>query len=267
MMNPSVKLSAMTSVAIDAALQAGAILRQGFGTTFQIAEKPGHLNYVTEFDHAAEKCIMDVVRTHFPTHGFLCEECGSIPSDKSDILWIIDPLDGTTNFTHNIPIFSISIGILSPEGMIGGVIYQPMSNELFVAEKGKGAFLNGSKIKVSEKKEFAGLAATGFPHNIEENPLHCIDHFVKILKKRTIIRNLGSCAVNLAYLAAGRFDAYWAISLYPWDVSAGILLVQEAGGKITDYTGDEYPVLKGGPLVVTNGLLHQSLLNQLKQEK
>lgn len=255
--------SEITNVAIEASLKAGELLRQGFGTTFQIAEKPGFLNYVTEYDHASEKMILDIIKSHFPSHGFLCEESGSAPSQDSDILWIIDPLDGTTNFAHNIPIFCTSIGVLGPEGLLSGVIYLPLSQELFVAEKGKGAFLNGRKIKVSAQREFAGIAATGFPHNIEENPLHCIDHFVKILKKKTIIRNVGSCAVNLAYVAAGRFDSYWAISLSPWDVSAGILLIEEAGGKITNYEGKKYSLLAGEPILATNGSIHQAILNQL----
>lgn len=259
-------LSPLTQTAAEAVLKAGAILQKGFGTAFQISMKPGILNYVTEFDHAAEKYIVDTISSHYPDHSFLCEECGSISSTKTDILWLVDPLDGTTNFAHNIPIFSISVGALGPDGMICGIIYQPITQELFVAERGKGAFLNGVQLHVSLRKIFAGgLGATGFPRNIQENPLKCIDHYVDFLKQGTIIRNLGSSAINLAYVAAGRFDAYWAISLHPWDISAGVLLIEEAGGKVTTFNGEPYSILSGGPLVVTNKLVHEEVLNQLKK--
>jgi|LakMenEpi03Aug12_release.lakeMendotaPanAssembly.Ray.scaffolds.fasta_scaffold03110_10 myo-inositol-1(or 4)-monophosphatase len=257
--------SSLTTVAIEAALKAGALLQNGFGTSFQISKKPGIQNYVTEYDHASEKSILETIRLHFPEHDFLCEESGSIRSKKkAEILWIVDPLDGTTNFAHHIPIFSISIAAVSKQGILSGVIYQPLSRELFVAEQGQGAYLNGEKIKVSNRAQFAGgIGATGFPQNIRENPMHCIDHFVGFLKQNTVIRNLGSAAVNLAYVAAGCFDAYWSVGLYSWDAAAGILLVEEAGGKVTDYNGKNYPVIEGGPIVVSNGVIHQEVLDGL----
>jgi myo-inositol-1(or 4)-monophosphatase len=255
----------MTLTAIDAALAAGELLRKGFGTTYKVAFKPGILNYVTEYDHLSERCIIETIQNKFPTHAFLCEESGASSELEADILWIVDPLDGTTNFAHNIPIFSISIAALDKkEGLLTGVIYQPITQELFVAEKGKGAFLNGKKIQVSATKKFAGgIGATGFPRNVDENPLHCIDHFVKILTQGTIIRNLGSSAINLVYVAAGRFDAYWAISLYSWDVAAAILMIEEAGGKVTTYDGKPYPPLSNGPMVASNAFVHEELLGYL----
>ena len=261
----SYELSTLTSVAIDAVLEAGDILRKGFGTSFEISHKPGVQNFVTEYDFAAEECIINKLKQYFPSHAFLAEESGSSNNPDAEVTWIIDPLDGTTNFAHTIPMFSISVGAMGKEGMLCGIIYQPMTQELFVAEKERGAFLNGSKIQVSDTKKFAGgVGATGFPRNIQENPLGCIDHFIRILKTGTIMRNFGSSAINIAYVAAGRFDAYWALSLHPWDISAGILLVEEAGGQVSTYQGTPYAVLSGLPLVATNKQVHREVLDYLK---
>ncbi len=254
-----------TQTAIQAAMEAGQIIKKGFGTSYQISSKPGIQNFVTEYDHAAEKCITDILKTAFPTHSFLCEESGYLELQNSEILWIIDPLDGTTNFTHNIPIFCVSIGAYNGKEIISAVTYQPMSQELFVAEKGKGAFLNQMKIHVSDTANLAGgIGATGFPRNIAENPYHCVDHFIEILKRGTIIRNQGSSALNLAYVAAGKFDAYWSVSLHSWDVAAGILLIQEAGGTVTSYDGSPYQVLSNHPVVASNASVHRELLGYLK---
>jgi myo-inositol-1(or 4)-monophosphatase len=258
----------ITQVAVNAVLKAGEILAQGFGTHYTKTLKPGIQNYVTEFDHAAEKCLIEEIRAHYPSHAFLAEESGSLPTEGSEILWLIDPLDGTTNFAHNIPLFCISVAAFRGEEGVCGVIYQPMTRELFVAEKGKGAYLNQKRIKVSPTSPFAGgLGATGFPRNIHDNPLHCIDHYIKILTQGTIIRNLGSSALNLAYVAAGCFDAYWAISLHPWDIAAGLILIEEAGGTCSTYAGKTYPLLSGLPLLATNGLVHNELLHYLKDSK
>lgn len=258
------KFSEITQVAVQAALDAGVVLRKGFGTSYKIELKPGIQNFVTEYDHASEKLILDQIQKKYPHHSFLCEESGSILKDNSEILWVIDPLDGTTNFAHHIPLFCISIGAYNHQDMMTGVIYQPMTDELFVAEKGTGAYLNGKKLQVSKTNKFTGsVGATGFPRSIEENPLNCIDHFIHILKSGTIIRNLGSSAINLAYIAAGRFDAYWAISLHSWDIAAGKLLIEEAGGQVTTYGGQRYDILSDAPIVATNGIIHAELLSYL----
>jgi myo-inositol-1(or 4)-monophosphatase len=254
----------LTQVAIEAALEAGKILQRGYGTKFKIGFKPGVQNYVTEFDHAAEECIIKRIKSHYPKHAFLCEESGLSDENYDGILWIIDPLDGTTNFAHNIPIFCVSIAAYQHEEPLCGVIFQPLTHELFVAEKGKGTFLNNTPLQTSTTPKFAGgMGATGFPRNIAQNPNRCIDHFIDILKSGTLIRNLGSSALNLAYVAAGRFDAYWAISLHSWDIAAGKLLIEEAGGLITTYTGEKYPVLSNSPLVASNRIVHEELLRYL----
>jgi myo-inositol-1(or 4)-monophosphatase len=257
--------SPMTQVAIEAALKAGTILRAGYGTQYKISVKPGVQNYVTEYDYASERCLIEHIKQRYANHSFLCEESGSTLIQNSDVLWIIDPLDGTTNFTHDIPIFCISIGAYAKDHMVCGVIYQPITEELFVAEKGRGAYLNGKRLHVSSTANFVGsLGATGFPHNVDKNPIQCIDSFISILKEGTIIRNLGSSAINLAYVAAGRFDSYWAVSLHTWDVAAGKLLIEEAGGTMTTYTGEPYHVLSNAPLAASNSLIHRELLQYLK---
>jgi myo-inositol-1(or 4)-monophosphatase len=268
-LNPKFNMfSPLTEIAIEAALAAGEILRKGFGTEYQISLKPGIQNYVTDYDLAAEKCIMDHIQTVFPTHSFLCEESGSTLLKNSEILWIIDPLDGTTNFAHHIPLFCVSIGAYDGQQILSGVIYQPITQELFVAERHKGAFLNQKKVKVSNTQVFAGgLGATGFPRNIQENPFYCVDQFIDILKRGTIVRNFGSSALNLAYVAAGKFDAYWSVSLHAWDIAAGLLLIEEAGGITTSYGGIPYEVLSNQPLVASNGIVHNELLGYLRQTR
>jgi myo-inositol-1(or 4)-monophosphatase len=255
--------SVLTQVAIDAAQQAGVILRNGFGKPCQISLKPGIQNFVTEYDYAAERLIMDIIHTKFPDHGFLCEESGA-SYEGAEVIWIIDPLDGTANFTRQIPIFSISIAALGPKGLITGVIYQPMSGELFLGETGKGSYLNNDKMFVSKSQTVAkGIAATGFPRDISSNPMGCIEHFIKILKLETTIRNFGSSALNMAYVAAGRFDAYWSVSLHPWDFAAAALLIKEAGGKCTTYDGTPLSFLQASSVVATNGIIHEEMLQHL----
>ncbi len=232
-MTASTHFSSITSLAIDTALRAGSLLREGFGTSFKIDMKPGIKNYVTEFDLAAEQLIIDSIKSEYPSHSFLAEESGESTDQSGEVLWIIDPLDGTTNFAHNIPLFGVSIaGFSRSEGLLCGVIYEPMTDELFVAEKGKGAYLNGTKISVSKcPKIRSGISCTNFPRDVHLNPGNCIDHFIHVLKLGSTIRNLGTSVINLAYVAAGRFDAYWTPHLHPWDISAGMLMIQEAGAK------------------------------------
>jgi myo-inositol-1(or 4)-monophosphatase len=258
-----IPFSNMTNLATEAALEAGEILRKGFGTEYAVSFKPGIQNYVTEYDHASEKYIIHKIKSAYPDHGFFAEESGASNQDAS-VVWLIDPLDGTTNFAHHIPIFSITLAAMKDEEVFCGIVYQPMTQELFVAEKGKGAFLNGKRIHVSATTRFKnGLGATGFPRNVHENPLNCLTHYRNILTNGTIVRNFGSCAVNMAYVAAGCLDAYWAISLFPWDIAAGILLIQEAGGTVTTYQGNPYAIMSSMPLVASNGTIHEEVLSYL----
>ncbi|MBS0615510.1 MAG: inositol monophosphatase [Verrucomicrobia bacterium] len=253
------KNNELLSVAVDAAEKAGKLLRKGLGTSFQISKKSGKHNLVTEYDHASEKIIIETILKAFPSHGILAEESG--PSKTGEILWIIDPLDGTVNFAHGIPVFSVSIAATRGEEILCGVVYQPITEELFTAEKGKGAFFNGQKMQVTDTTDInAAFLATGFPYNVDQNPLHCIDTFSNMTKKGIPIRRLGSAAIDLAYVAAGRFDAYWEVSLEPWDLAGGKLLVEEAGGKVTDYEGRPRSLRERGPILATNGRLKLELV-------
>jgi len=257
--------SQLTFVAIQAALKAGTLLKKGFGTSFEINQKEGKQNLVTEYDHASEECIISFIKSHFPDHSFLAEESGSSFAKDGNVLWIIDPLDGTVNFARGLPAFAISIAASIKQNVVSGVIYQPLLNELFVAEKGKGAYLNGLKLQVSHVSKLEeAMLATGFPYNVHENPLHCIDQFTYVLSLGIPIRRFGSAALDLAYVAAGRFDAYWEVSLHPWDMAAGKLLVEEAGGKVTHYDSSKHEVFCHKNILATNTLLHKEMTENLK---
>ena len=259
-------LSHLTLIAIEAALLAGDLLRQGFGTPFSIASKEGTHNLVTEYDHKAEKLIIDFLTKNVPGSHFLAEESGSSGKDAGGILWIIDPLDGTVNFAHQIPTFSVSIAAQKQGKVISGVVYQPMTHELFVAETGKGAFLNGQKITVSKVKNIEmAMLATGFPYNLAKNPFHCIEHFVDIVKLGIPIRRLGSAAIDLSYTAAGRFEGFFEVELSPWDVAAGKLLVEEAGGTVTHWDKKPFDIHARTPMLASNGLIHHAVATILNR--
>jgi len=258
--------SRLTLVAIQAALQAGEVLRKGFGTQFKSYAKTGKQNLVTEYDTLIEDTIISTLTTHFPDHAFLAEESGKSGMLDSPVVWIIDPLDGTVNFANNIPICSISIAAMVQKEIVSGVVYQPLTHELFVAEQKQGAYLNGKPLRVSSIESLdQSILATGFPYNVDENPLHCIDLFSKITRLGVPIRRLGSAAIDLAYVAAGRFDAYWEVTLNPWDYAAGKLLVEEAGGKVTHYDGSEHAYLTHETILASNGRLHPIMIEKLHE--
>lgn len=253
-------LEKLTKVAVEAALKSGEILRKGFGTSFEINSKEGKNNLVTDYDKMSEKTIIEYINSIFPDHVFLAEESGKTGELLNDkIRWIIDPLDGTVNFAHSLPIFSISIAAELNREIISGVVYHPLLNELFVAQKGGGAFLNNKRLNVSSNGDIdSSMLVTGFPYNVNQNPCGCIDHFVNIIKRGIPVRRLGSAALDLAYVAAGRFDGFWEINLNPWDVAAGILLVQEAGGKVSQYNGEVYWI-DNDSILATNGMIHTEI--------
>lgn len=261
----SILRSRLTNVAILAAQQAGEVLKKAFSSSYSSTSKGGKHNLVTEYDQKVEDLIIKFIRKHFPDHGFLGEEGGSTGETSQGVQWLIDPIDGTVNFAHNIPVFSVSIAASFQGNPLSGVVYNPMTNELFVAEKGLGAYLNGIPIKVTKTPILAdAILATGFPYNVNENPLRCIDHFVSFAKLGVPIRRLGSAALDLAYVASGRFDGFWEVSLHPWDFAAGKLLVEEAGGKITTYHKEEVTTFTDSTIIASNTLLHDQMLNHLK---
>lgn len=255
----------MTQFAIEAALLAGEFLRASFNTPHKIESKEGKQNLVTECDIGAEERILSFLHKKFPSHGFLSEEKGE-GNLAADIIWVIDPLDGTVNFARNIPQFSVSIAACQGSEPIVGVVFDPIREELFVAEKNKGAFLNKAKIEVSKVDSLDhALLSSGFPYNIDENPLNCIEIFSSFLRKGSPIRRLGSAALDLSYLAAGRFDAYWETGIKPWDIAAGILLIQEAGGCISKWDGSKESLFHPVDLLASNSHLHKLMVQALRE--
>ncbi len=250
--------SLLLEAALHAATEAGRILEQGFGTTFDIASKEGRHNLVTEYDHASESCIINVLQSYTPTATVLTEESGE-HAGSGEVTWVIDPLDGTVNFAHGIPIFCVSIAAVIDGVAVAGVIHHPLLNETFTAIAGGGAFLNEEPIHVSRTARLDdAILVTGFPYNVHENPRKCIDSFGDVLALGIPVRRLGSAALDLAYVAAGRFDGFWEVELQPWDMAAGALLVQEAGGRITHY-GHRSFSLGRDSVIATNGRIHEQL--------
>lgn len=256
----------MLQLAIDAALEAGKFLKLNIGKIKQIEHKQGEeRNLVTEMDKKAEQLIIEKISKRYPHHNFLAEESGSHKVD-SDYKWIIDPLDGTTNFTHGLHIFCTSIALEYKGEVILGVIYDPTLDELFTAEKGKGAYLNSRRIHVSRATRLMeSLIVTGFPYDIKQNPYNAVEHFTTFLMECQAVRRLGSAALDLSYVACGRFDGFWEVTLNPWDMAAGILFVEEAGGKFTNFKG--FPSDIYTPNVLTsNGLIHEQMVNVLGKD-
>lgn len=256
--------SPLAFVAIQAALKAGEILRRGFGTEYSVSSKTNTQDLVTPFDHAAEEAIIKLISTEFPDHAFLAEESGSHQQENSEVLWVIDPLDGTLNFAHHIPVFAISIAALVDGKSEVGVLYQPMTNELFTAQRGLGAYLNGTKISVSTVDVIQqAIGATGFPYEMGASRQLSLQQFFRILHLAHPIRMMGSSALNLAYVAAGRFDFSWGINLKPWDTAAGTLLVEEAGGRISHFDGSPHELFTQPSIVASNPHLHDLFLSYL----
>ncbi|HQD09306.1 MAG TPA: inositol monophosphatase family protein [Flavihumibacter sp.] len=232
----------------------------------QISNKEGINNLVTEADHAAEKAIIETIRAQFPDHFLLTEESGEHVS-ASDTKWIIDPIDGTVNFANGIPICCVSIGVEKAGTLIMGAVYNPILNEFFFAEKGKGAFLNDRRLQVSAKTEVASSClVTGFPYtylDAPNGPLECFDRFIRA---GIPVRRLGSAAIDLCWVAAGRFDGFYEHKLNAWDSAAGFLAVLEAGGQVTDFTGAAYSPYQPH-LLATNGHIHTEMLQWINKKK
>lgn len=222
---------------VEIARSAGKILRDGYGENFQVEHK-GTIDLVTEIDHRSEKYLLETIQGKYPHHTVLTEESGKQPGDGEHI-WYVDPLDGTINFAHGIPIFCVSIGYAIGNQAELGVVYDPMRDECFYARRGAGAWLNGQPLGVSAVSELKhSLLVTGFYYDTWTNPENNLDHFVNLTLKTQGVRRLGAAAVDLAYVAAGRFDGYWELRLNAWDIAAGALIAREAGAMVTDIHGD-----------------------------
>lgn len=251
-------MSRFLNIAIAAAVGAGKIILQRFhDVSYEVKEKTPN-DFVTEVDLAAEKEILYQIQKFFPQHSILSEEQGLIADQDSDYQWLIDPLDGTTNFLHRFPHFAVSIALKHKDEIIVGVVYDPTRNELFAAEKGQGAKLNNRRIRVSNQPSLkAALLGTGIPYQHREH----VDHYVKILgaliQGTAGIRRAGAAALDLAYVAAGRLDGFWEFGLNPWDIAAGVLLVSEAGGLVGDLSGGQKHLETGDTLAACPRLFEE----------
>jgi len=243
---------------------AGEILRGGFDQKIQI-EKKGVIDLVTDIDRKSEEYLLEEIRARFPHHSVIAEESGEIQGDDLH-KWYIDPLDGTVNFAHGIPIFSVSIAYSENGRVILGAVYDPIQDEYFCAERGGGAWLNGKTINVSGEKTLdQSLLVTGFSYDIRTNPVNNLDQYVAFSLRSQGVRRLGSAALDLAYIAAGRLDGFWEISIYSWDIAAGSLIVEEAGGKVTDVHGGSDFLSSPPSVLATNSHIHTQMLTVLEQ--
>lgn len=249
------------------AVRAGAReIERFFNNSFTISNKEGVNNLVTEADHASEKAILSVIKKNFPDHFILSEEAGEIRQD-STYKWIIDPIDGTVNFAHGIPLNCVSIGLEHEGEIILGAVYNPHMNELFFAEKGAGATLNDKPISVSKQQEtLRACLVTGFPYtyiNMSNGPLEIFERFIR---KGIPVRRLGSAAIDLCWVAAGRFDGFYEHKLEAWDSAAGYIIVEEAGGRVTDFEGKKFSPYQHR-ILATNGLIHDEMLGVIHNTK
>ena len=250
------------AVAVEAARKAGGILKENLHGTREITYK-GDINLVTEMDTRSERAVVGTLRASFPDHGIIAEEETTI-RNGSGYTWIIDPLDGTTNYAHGYPCFSVSIALEHKGDVITGVVYDPMRDELFTAHKGQGAYLNGKRIKVSTVDALIkSLLATGFPYDRKVSEKNNLDYFHDLLMASQEVRRDGSAALDLCSVAAGRFDGFWELKLKPWDVAAGSLIVCEAGGRVTDLSGNTFDIF-ADEVLASNGIIHGQMVDILR---
>ncbi|HID38038.1 MAG TPA: inositol monophosphatase [Calditrichaeota bacterium] len=255
----------MITVAKSAAQAAGKILIENYGklSPHAIRQKAAN-DFISFVDEQSEDKIISIIKETYPAHSFLAEESG-LQQHSDTYQWIIDPLDGTTNYIHQIPVFAVSIGLKLKDELILGVIYNPVSNEMFWAEKGKGAFLNDSPIQVTNKDDISRcLIATGFPFKAKQHLPAYLEAFAEIFLSCRGMRRMGAAAIDLAYVAAGRFDGFWEFGLSPWDVAAGAVIIREAGGMVSDFWNKPF-FLHNNYIVASNGNIHKDLLYKIQK--
>lgn len=254
----------MLNFAIETAREAGQILLEKFGKIEKITKK-GDINLVTEADLASEALIIEKIKSYYPKHSVLAEEAGDavVIGGSSSWKWIIDPLDGTTNYAHGYPCFCVTLSLEHEGEIVIGVTFDPTRNELFAAEKGSGASLNGRRIRVSETSNLGdALIVTGFPYDFKDRE-DFARHLTQFLLRSRGVRRDGSAAIDMAYVACGRFDGFWEEGLNPWDVAAGYLMIEEAGGQVTYYNGEKFSVYTP-PICASNGNIHGEMLEILR---
>ena len=260
------KIDDLTQTAVQAARLGGGILQDYAQKGFAVHSKGEAINLVTEADLQSEKSIIQLIQTTFPKHQILSEEEGLHDIPLHPIKWIIDPLDGTVNFAHGFPMYNVSIGLEYEGECVIGVIYDPTRDELFLGQQGRGATLNGTPIHVSTKPKLTeALLTTGFAYNIHTATDNNLKEFCAFTVRAGGMRRTGTAAIDLAYIACGRLDGFWELQLNPWDTAAGKVIVEEAGGKITNYAGEPYSIY-GKNLLATNGLIHQEMVEVLQRE-
>ena len=253
----------LNDFAVNLARDAGNLLKEKFNSKHEVHYK-GEINLVTEADKMSENLIITSIKSSFPDHGILSEES---PAQNSQAMlrWIIDPLDGTTNYAHGYPVFCVSIALENEGVIVLGVIYDPLREDTFVAVRGSGAYLNGKKLKVSPTATLSrSLLATGFPYDIRMSKDNNLNYFNLMAVEAQAIRRAGAAALDIAYLAAGRFDGFWELKLMPWDVAAGCLMVEESGGVISDMSGGQWDISSPNVLV-SNGLIHEQMISVFKR--
>ncbi len=249
----------MLNFAIRVAQEAGRLLRSRLGTDIDISYKSS-IDLVTDVDLASERLIRETISTYYPRHEILAEE-GGLAETASEYRWIVDPLDGTTNYAHGYPNFCVSIALEFQGETIIGVVYDPMREELFTAERGAGATLNNRPIRVSKTDDLMqSLLSTGFPYDIKTSKLTNLDHWANFAMNAQALRRDGAAALDLCYTACGRFDGFWELKLAPWDMAAGALIVFEAGGRVTDFTGQPFSNYKP-EVIASNGLIHDRMID------
>jgi len=258
------KKNIFIKLAIEAALKAGRYIKGSLGNVKNIRYK-GEINVVTEVDKKAESIIVGIIKRHFPYHGFIAEEASygkkecCAPSER-EFNWIIDPLDGTTNFVHGFPVFCVSVALEHKGRVIAGVVYDPTRDELFTATEKGGAFLNKKRIHVSKVTHLRkALLSTGFAYNVKRARNNNISNFVRAIKSSQAVRRGGSAAIDLSYVACGRYDGFWELYLNPWDTAAGFLIVNEAGGKVTKFDGSKYTIYDK-EILASNSKVHSKMM-------
>jgi myo-inositol-1(or 4)-monophosphatase len=258
--------NALMTTLKKALTEAGGIIRRCADRGVTVSHK-GRVDVVTNADHAAERRIVAIVRRAFPEHGWLMEEGGERRS-SSPYRWVVDPLDGTVNFSHGLPVCCVSIGVEKDGRVEVGGVFDPFRDELFLARRGRGATLNGRRIRVSAtSKLIDALLATGFPYDRYKKAAFYLSFIQKFMERAQGIRRLGAAALDLAQVACGRYDGYWEFNLKPWDAAAGRLLVEEAGGRLSDFRGRPYTLSDTRQTLASNGRLHPALLRILKTDK
>jgi myo-inositol-1(or 4)-monophosphatase len=252
----------LQTLAIRAVRESGRIQKEWLRKDKRI-ELKGAINLVTEVDKQCERRIIEIIKAAFPDHNILTEET-PMPELPSPYRWIIDPLDGTTNYAHGYPCFCTSIALELEGEIVLGAIYDPLLDELFTAQKGKGAFLHNERLTVSLTDQLTNaLICTGFPYDLRESKENNLDHFNNFIMEARAVRRDGSAALDLCYVAAGRFDGFWELKLYAWDVAAGKLMIEEAGGQVTDFQGGPLNIY-GQQILASNGRIHEKMIRVLQ---